>query len=62
MQFEVNAEEGSDLVQEFYSDESDESEKTQSELKSRVKSKPSQRNIFMQDIQKGLQKNVKIVN
>lgn len=62
VQFEANAEEGLDLVEEFYADEGDESEKTESKLKPRVKSKPNQRNFFMQDIQEELQKSLKVVN
>lgn len=62
VQFEANADEGLDLIEEFYANEGDESEKTESELKPRVKSKPNQRNIFMQDIKADLQKSVKVVN
>ncbi|MFP6819547.1 MAG: hydrolase or metal-binding protein, partial [Acinetobacter sp.] len=56
--FEVNAEEGLDLVEEFYTDELVESEQTQPELKSKVKAKPNQGEGFVRDIQQGLQKSV----
>ena len=56
--FEVNGEEGLDLVEEFYRDEVLESEQTQSESKSKVK----QVDGFVQDIQQGLQESVRIVN
>jgi hypothetical protein len=56
--FEVNGEEGLDLVEEFYRDEVLESEQTQSESKSKVK----QVDGFVQDIHKGLQCSVMAVN
>lgn len=61
-QFEVNAEEGLDLVEEFYMDEVAETE--QQSIDSKVKTKPkfNQRNDFSQDIQQGLQRCVRAVN
>ncbi|KQW89558.1 hydrolase or metal-binding protein [Acinetobacter sp. Root1280] len=56
--FEVNSEEGLDLVEEFYTDEVTESEQAQPKLKSKVKAKPNQGEGFVQDIQQGLQKSV----
>jgi hypothetical protein len=60
--FEVNAEEGLDLVEEFYTDELTESEQIQSESKTDVKPKFHQGEGFVQDLQKGLQQNVRAVN
>ena len=56
--FEVNVEEGLDLVEEFYADEKAESEHTQ------LASKPkfNQGQGFVQDLQQGLQQNVRAVN
>lgn len=65
--FEVNAEDGLD-VEEFYTDEHSEEEQqvehVQPESKVRSKSKPkfNQGEGFVQDIQKGLQQNVRAVN
>ncbi|MCU4491818.1 hydrolase or metal-binding protein [Acinetobacter guillouiae] len=61
-QFEVNSEEGLDLVEEFYTDEITEPEQAQPESKSKVKAKPNQKDEFVQDIQKGLQGNLIKVN
>lgn len=63
--FEVNSEEGLDLVKEFYMDENSEEERhDQAESKARTKSKPkfNQGDGFVQDIQKGLQGSVRTVN
>lgn len=60
--FEVNSEEGLDLVEEFYTDEVTDSEQAQPEAKSKVKPKLNQGAGFVQDIQEGLQKSVKVVN
>ena len=62
--FEVNSEEGLDLVEEFYMDEVVESEQVQSETTTRTKTKPkfNQGDGFVQDIQKGLQGSVRAVN
>ncbi|WP_327858303.1 hydrolase or metal-binding protein [Acinetobacter guillouiae] len=64
--FEVNSEEGLDLVDEFYSDENQDAdtEQGQSETSSRakVKPKPHQGDGFVQDIQKGLQGSVRVIN
>lgn len=65
-QFEVNTEEGLDLVEEFYSDENQETdiEQGQSETSNRTKAKPkpNQGESFVQDMQKGLQGSVRAVN
>jgi hypothetical protein len=61
-QFEVNAEEGLDLVEEFYMDEAVESEQVQPESKTKVKHKLHQADSFVQEIQQGLQQNVRAVN
>jgi hypothetical protein len=60
--FEVNAEEGLDLVEEFYTDEVTESKQAQPESKSKVKTKLIQGDGFVQDIQKGLQGSVRAVS
>jgi len=60
--FEVNSEEGLDLVEEFYADEVVESEQVQSESKTKAKPKFNQGDGFVQDIQKGLQGSVRAVN
>ncbi|MCU4568830.1 recombination directionality factor [Acinetobacter ursingii] len=66
-QFEVNSEEGLDLVEEFYTEENIEAEQessdqVQHESKPKVRFKPNQGQSFVQDIQKGLQNNVRAVN
>ena len=67
-QFEVNAEEGLDLVEEFYMDENQETEHSQqqaqveSKTRARAKPKPNQGEDYVQDIQKGLQGSVRVVN
>lgn len=60
--FEVNSEEGLDLVEEFYTDEVTESEQAQPESKNKVRSKPNQAEGFIKDIQKGLLGSVRGVN
>ncbi|MEQ1320864.1 hydrolase or metal-binding protein [Acinetobacter guillouiae] len=60
--FEVNSEEGLDLVEEFYTDEVTDSEQAQPEVKSKVKPKLNQGDGFVQDIQKELQGSVRAVN
>lgn len=65
-QFEVNAEEGLDLVEEFYSD-ADETvnqgvEQTQSIARAKAKSKPNQGEGFVQEMQQGLKGSVRAVN
>ena len=61
--FEVNSEEGLDLVEEFYSDENSETEQ-QLVTTAGTKAKPkfNQGEGFVQDIQKGLQQHVRAVN
>lgn len=68
-QFEVNVEEGLDLVEEFYGDENQEADiqETQAEAvtttaRAKARSKPNQREGFVQDMQKGLQGSVRAVN
>ncbi|ELW94809.1 hydrolase or metal-binding protein [Acinetobacter baumannii] len=65
-QFQVNSEEGLDLVEEFYSDENQKGdvEQAQSVTTARTKamSKPNQGEGFVQDMQKGLQGSVRAVN
>ena len=72
--FEVNSEEGLDLVEEFYTEENSDIEQilpenvqgvqVQSETRTRAKTKlkPNQGDGFVQDIQKGLQGSVRAVN
>ena len=62
--FEVNAEEGLDLVEEFYNDKGFESESVQTEIKNKSKSelKSHQGEGVVQEIQKSLKQNVRIVN
>lgn len=60
--FEVNSEEGLDLVEEFYMEEASEAEHAQAETKTRAKSRPNQGEGFVQDIQQGLQRSVRAVN
>jgi hypothetical protein len=62
--FEVNAEEGLDLVEEFYTDELIESESLQTRTKKESKSelKFHQGEGVVQEIQKSLKQNVRIVN
>ncbi len=67
-QFEVNTEEGLDLVEEFYMDENQETEHSQqqaqveSKTRARAKPKTNQGEDYVQDIQKGLQGSVRVVN
>lgn len=62
--FEVNAEEGLNLVEEFYNDKGFESESVQTEIKNKSKSelKSHQGEGVVQEIQKSLKQNVRIVN
>lgn len=62
VRFEVDSEEGLDLVEEFYSDEVVESEQTQTDSKIKAKPKFNQGDGFVQEIQQGLQQNVRAVN
>jgi hypothetical protein len=61
-QFEVNVEEGLDLVEEFYAQESSEAEQQPIDSKAKTKPKLSQDDGFVQEIQKGLQGSVRAVN
>jgi len=64
--FEVNAEEGLDLVEEFYNEENQEvkAEQAQAEIATRtkVKLKTNKCEGFVQDMQKGLEGSVRAVN
>ncbi|KQW98448.1 hydrolase or metal-binding protein [Acinetobacter sp. Root1280] len=60
--FEVNVEEGLDLVEEFYADEHVESGQQSTDSKVKIKSKLNQSEGFVQDIQHGLQGSVRVVN
>ena len=62
--FEVNVEEGLDVVEEFYFDEGGNSEVEQAQPSSKAKAKPkfNQGDVFVQDIHKGLQGSVRAVN
>ncbi|MEG6544727.1 hydrolase or metal-binding protein [Acinetobacter bereziniae] len=65
-QFEVNSEEGLDLVEEFYTDEMENKEVEQTQpattRRTKAKPKPNQSEGFVQDMQKGLQGSVRAVN
>ncbi|KQW88295.1 hydrolase or metal-binding protein [Acinetobacter sp. Root1280] len=60
--FEVNSDEGLDLVEEFYTDEESETMSGQLDLKTKVRPKSNQVDGFAQDIQQGLQGSVGAVN
>lgn len=64
--FEIELDEGMDIVEEFYPDENQETsiERVQSETTARTKTKPraNQSEGFVQDMQKGLQGSVRAVN
>lgn len=60
--FEVNIEEGLDLVEEFYEDEIVKSQQLQSEPESNTSPKFHQGESFVRDIQQGLQGSVRAVN
>lgn len=61
-QFEVNSEEGLDLVEEFYIDDATEVEQVQSETKAQAKFQLNQTDGFVQAIQQSLQRSVRAVN
>ncbi|NNG76136.1 hydrolase or metal-binding protein [Acinetobacter sp. ANC 4277] len=63
-QFEVNGEEGLDLVEEFYTEDNSEAEQVQPDTTVRIKAKPkfNQGDKFVQDIHQGLQGSVRAVN
>lgn len=61
-QFEVNAEEELDLVEEFYAEETSETELQLINSKAKTKPKLNQDDGFVQDIQKGLLGSAKAVN
>ena len=65
-QFEMNSEEGLDLVEEFYAEENQETDTEQplpvTTTRAKAKSKPNQSEGFVQDIQQGLQGSVRAVN
>lgn len=60
--FEVNGEEGLDVMEEFYSNENSEAESVQRDSKAKLKSKPNQGQGFLHEIQQGLQESVGAVN
>jgi hypothetical protein len=60
--FEMNVEEGLDLVEEFYADENAESEHSPLESKAKIKPKFTKSKGFVQDIQQDLQGSVRAVN
>ena len=60
--FEMNVEEGLDLVEEFYADENAESEHSPLESKAKIKPKFTQSKGFLRDIQQDLQGSVRAVN
>lgn len=60
--FEVSSEEGLDLVEEFYADESSEADPIQPESKAKSRTKFNHQDGFVQDIQHGLQGSVRAVN
>lgn len=61
-QFEVNAEEGGEIVEEFYVEKSSEVEQQHLDSRSKTKPKLNQDDGFVQDMQKGLQRSVSTVN
>ena len=61
-QFEVNAEEGLDLVEEFFVEKSSEVEQQPIDSKAKIKAKLNQDDGFVQEMQKGLQRSVRAVN
>ena len=65
-QFEVNGEEGLDLVEEFYTNESENEDVGQTQTvtiaRTKTKSQPNQGEGFVQDMQRGLQGSVRAVN
>lgn len=61
-QFEVNTEEGLDVVEEFYTEETSELEPLQPKSTPQAKSKFKQGEAFAQEMQQGLQQSVKVVN
>ena len=61
-QFEMNAEEGLDLVEEFYTNENSEVEQVQPKSKAKTKPKFNQGQDFVPDIQQSLQGSVRVVN
>ncbi|MCT9978142.1 hydrolase or metal-binding protein [Acinetobacter sp. I-MWF] len=64
VRFEVNSEEGLNLIEEFYTDENQETDTEQAETNARTKAKlkSNQGEGFVLDIQQGLQKSVRSVN
>lgn len=61
-QFEMDGEEGLEIVEEFYSDEVVESEQAQTDSKIKAKPKFNQGDGFVQDMQKGLHLSVHALN
>ncbi|WP_353141982.1 hydrolase or metal-binding protein [Acinetobacter pragensis] len=61
-QFEVNAEEGGEIVEEFFVEKSSEVEQQHLDSRSKTKPKLNQDDGFVQDMKKGLQRSVRAVN
>ena len=61
-QFEIDVEEGPEVVEEFYANENSEVEQVQPESRAKTKPKFNQDDGFVQDIQQGLQGSVRSVN
>ena len=60
--FEVNSEEGLDLVEEYYTEENSEAEQLSTDSKGKVQPKLNQDDSFLREIQHGLQGSVRAVN
>ena len=60
--FEMDAKEGLDLVEEFYSDDNSEADQVQPESRAKTQPKFNQDDGFVQDMQQGLQGSVRSVN
>ena len=61
-QFEMDIEEGVNVMEEFYANENSEVEQVQPESRAKTKPKFNQDDGFVQDIQQGLQGSVRSVN
>lgn len=61
-QFEMDIEEGVNVMEEFYANENSEVEQVQPESRAKTKPKFNQDDGFVQDIQQGLQGSVRVVN
>ncbi|WP_151715451.1 hydrolase or metal-binding protein [Acinetobacter sp. TUM15071] len=65
-QFEVNGDEGLDLIDEFYSDEYQDTNTDQvqpeTSIRAKAKPRPNRGDGFVQDVQRGLQRSVSVVS